>query len=111
MAIHGTLTTMSVPDLLQFVASGRKAGTLKLARGKIVKEIYFEGGLIVGSHTNDPKEYLGQVLIHYGKIDEKRLQIAMEIQRESGGKLGEILVAKGLLQTADVVEILRIRTL
>src|SRR5882672_4239427 len=99
MAIHGTLTTMSVPDLLQFVASGRKAGTLKFARGKISKQIYFENGLIVGSQTNDPKEYLGQVLIHYGKIDEKRLQLAMEAQRESGsGRLGEILVSLGLLQ-------------
>jgi len=111
MAIHGTLTTMSVPDLLQFVASGRKAGTLKFARGKIIKQIYFENGLIVGSQTNDPKEYLGQVLIHYGKIDEKRLQLAMEAQRETGGRLGEILVSKGLLSQLDVLEILRIRTL
>jgi hypothetical protein len=111
MAIHGTLTTMSVPDLLQFVASGRRAGTLKFSRAKIVKQIYFENGLIVGSQTNDPKEYLGQVLIHYGKLDEKRLQVAMEVQRETGGKLGEILVSKGWLTTADVTEILRIRTL
>ena len=111
MAIHGTLTTMSVPDLLQFVATGRKTGTLKFGRGKIVKQIYFENGLIVGSHTNDPKEYLGQVLIHYGKLDEKRLQLAMEVQRESGGKLGEILISKGIMQQAEVQEILRIRTL
>ena len=111
MAIHGTLTTMSVPDLLQFVASGRRAGTLKFAQGKIVKQIYFENGLIVGSQTNDPKEYLGQVMIHYGKLDEKRLQVAMEAQRETGGRLGEILVSKGLMTQADVLEILRIRTL
>lgn len=111
MAIHGTLTTMSVPDLLQFVASGRKAGTLNFARGKVIKQIYFENGVIVGSQTNDPKEYLGQVLIHYGKLDEKRLQLAMEVQRQSGGKLGEILVAKGLLSQEDVLEMLRIRTL
>ena len=112
MAIHGTLTTMSVPDLLQFVATGRKTGTLKFARGKIAKKIFFENGLIVGSDTNDPKEYLGQVLIHYGKLDEQRLQVALEAQRESGGgRLGEILVSKGFLQPADVLEILRIRTL
>lgn len=111
MAIHGTLTTMSVPDLLQFVAQGRKTGTLKFERSKVSKKIYFEKGLIVGSDTNDPKEYLGQVLIHYGKLDEQRLQVAMEAQRETGGRLGEILVAKGFLQSADVLEILRIRTL
>ncbi len=111
MAIQGTLTTMSVPDLLQFLESGRKTGSLKFARGKITKQIYFEEGLIVGSYSNDPKEYLGQVLIHYGKLNEAGLQLAMETQRQSGGRLGEILVAKGLLTEAEVADTLRTRTL
>lgn len=111
MGIHGTLTTMSVSDLLQFLATGRKTGTLKFGRGKVVKEIYFHLGLIIGSNTNDPNEYLGQVLIHYGKLNEEQLQGAMEVQRKSGGKLGEILVARGFLSQAEVLEILRVRTL
>jgi len=111
MGINGTLTTMSVPDLLQFLAAGRKTGTLKFGRGKVVKEIYFQNGLIVGANTNDPKEYLGQVLIHYGKLDEAQLQAAMELQRKSGGRLGEVLSSKGFLTQAEVLEILRIRTL
>src|SRR6266516_115690 len=111
MAIHGTLTTMSVPDLLQFLGAGRKTGTLKFSRGKIIKQIHFEDGVIVGSTSNDPKEYLGQVLIHYGKLDEAQLQAAMEVQRNSGGKLGEILAAKGFLSQAAVLDVLRIRTL
>ena len=100
MGINGTLTTMSVPDLLQFLAAGRKTGKLKFGRGKIVKDIYFENGLIIGAYTNDPKEYLGQVLIHYGKLDEAQLQAAMELQRKSGGRLGEILHSKGFLDTS-----------
>lgn len=111
MAIQGTLTTMSVPDLLQFLATGRKTGSLKFNRAKVSKEIFFEDGLIVGSFSNDPKEYLGQLLIHYGKIDEAHLQLAMEAQRKSGGRLGEILVSKGLVTVDEVHEILRIRTL
>ena len=81
MALQGSLQTMSVPDLLQFLAVGRKTGLLKFSHGKVVKGIYFESGVIIGSSTNDPKEYLGQVLIHYGKIDEAQLQAAMEVQR------------------------------
>ena len=102
---------MSVSDLLQFLASGRKTGTLKLGLGSIVKHIYLEDGLIVGSSSNDPKEYLGQVLLHYGKIEEAQLQTAMEIQRQSGGKLGVILSSRGFVSQADVVEVLRTRTL
>src|SRR6266542_3035108 len=111
MGIHGKLATMSVPDLLQFLGAGRKSGTLKFDRSKVVKQIYFEKGLIVGSNSNDPKEYFGQVLIHYGKLTEPKLKAAMEVQRNSGGKLGEILISTGVLSEADVVEILRTRTL
>ena len=111
MAIHGTLTTMSVPDLLQFLATGRKTGSLKFISGRVVKQIHFENGVIVGSFSNDPNEYFGQVLIHYGKLDEPRLQGAMEIQRQEGGRLGEILISKGIVSEADVTQILRTRTL
>ncbi|MBC8029543.1 MAG: DUF4388 domain-containing protein [Pyrinomonadaceae bacterium] len=111
MAIHGTLTTMSVPDLLQFLATGRKTGSLKFTSGRVVKQIHFEDGVIVGSFSNDPNEYFGQVLIHYGKLDEARLQVAMEVQRQEGGRLGEILISKGLASETDVLDILRTRTL
>jgi hypothetical protein len=113
MGIIGNLTTMSVSDLLQFLAVGRKTGALKFTHRKVAKGIYFENGFIVGSSTNDPTEYLGQVLIHYGKINEAQLQAAMEAQRKGGGRprLGQILVKQGVLRDEEVVEILKIRTL
>ena len=112
MAIQGTLTTMSVSDLLQFLAVGKKTGTLKFMHQKVVKGIFFENGVIVGSSTNDPKEYLGQVLIHYGKLNEAQLQAAMEAQRKAGrGRLGQILVAQGVLRESEVADVLKIRTL
>lgn len=111
MGIHGNLSTMSVADLLQFLAVGRKTGTLKFNHGKVFKGIFFEDGLIVGSSTNDPTEYLGQILIHYGKITEAQLQAAMEDQRGNGGRLGQILIKQGILKEEDVAQVLKIRTL
>jgi hypothetical protein len=111
MSIRGTLETMSVADLLQFVAAGRKTGTLKIGRGSIIKQIFLEEGVIVGSGSNDPKERLGQVLLHYGKIVEEDLRMGLEIQRQSGGKLGMILSSRGLVSPDDIIEVLRTRTL
>ena len=141
MALQGSLNTMGVSDLLQFLAVSRKTGLLKFSQQKVLKGIYFENGIIVGSSTNDPKEYLGQVLIHYGKIDEAQLQVAMEIQRGEAAvpspkskvqspspipdskfqisnsksqkprRLGQILVADGILTDAQVSQLLEIRTL
>ena len=111
MAIQGTLQTMSLVDLLQFLAAGRKSGTLKFDRGKITKQVYFKGGMIVGSKSNDPREYLGQVLLHYGKVDDAQLKAAREAQRTSGTKLGEVLVQQGFLTENEVLDILKTRTL
>jgi hypothetical protein len=109
--IQGNLSTIGVSDLLQFLAVGRKTGMLRFDRTKIVKQVYFEKGLIVGANSNDPKEYLGQLLIHYGKLDESQLRAGLQIQREAGGRLGEILVSTGVLSQEDVLHVLRIRTL
>jgi hypothetical protein len=111
MAIQGTLKTMNLVDLLQFLAAGRKSGTLKFDRGKITKQVYFKNGLIVGSKSNDPREYLGQVLLHYGKVDDAQLKVARELQRTSGAKLGEVLVEQGFLTEDEVLQILKTRTL
>src|SRR6185369_10185912 len=111
MAIQGTLKTMSLTDLLQFLAAGRKSGTLQFDLGKITKQVYFQKGLIVGSKSNDPREYLGQVLLHYGKVDESQLQTAREAQRTSGAKLGEVLVQQGFLTEGEVLAVLKTRTL
>jgi len=111
MAIQGTLKTMNLTDLLQFLAAGRKSGTLKFDDVKITKQVYFKNGMIVGSKSNDPREYLGQVLLHYGKVDEAQLKAAREIQRTSGAKLGEVLVEQGFLTEAEVLAILKTRTL
>src|SRR5678815_1991119 len=102
---------MNLTDLLQFLATARKSGTLKFDQGKITKQIYFKNGMIVGSKSNDPREYIGQGLLHYGKVEELQLKVAREIQRTTGAKLGEVLVEQGFLTEEEVLEILKTRTL
>src|SRR5437764_11676305 len=97
MSINGTLKTMSVSDLLQFMEAGRKTGTLKIARGAIVKKIYLEGGAIVGSNSNDPKELLGQILLHYGKIGERSEEHTSELQSPM------YLVCRLLLEKKNII--------
>lgn len=102
---------MHLTDLLQFLAAGRKTGTLKFDLGKISKQVYFQNGMIVGSKSNDPREYLGQILLHYGKVDDAQLQLAREAQKTTGAKLGEVLVEKGFLTEHEVLDVLKTRTL
>jgi len=111
MGIAGNLATMSVMDLLQFLETGLKSGILKVSRENITKEIFFEKGTIVGSTSNDPKEYFGQFLLHYGKIDEPQLRLALERQRQNRIPLGLILVSLGIFGETEMMDLLRLRSL
>ena len=54
-----------------------------------------------------PLPYLGELLVHKHRlITEKQLKDALEEQRRRGGRLGQILVAMGLLQYSQLAEVL-----
>jgi hypothetical protein len=105
--LTGNLATMSLPDLLQWAGRSRKTGTLVLRDGSLAKRISFRDGDIVGSSSNDPRDYLGQVLLSEGVITEQQLKDAMDLQARSKRMLGRILVQWGSVTEAKVVAILR----
>jgi len=107
IGLTGNLKTMSLADLLQWTSLGRKTGALVLRNHSLVKKVFFRDGVIVGSATNDPTEYLGQILISEGIISEQQLKEAIDRQRRSRVMLGRILVRQGLVTEAKVADILR----
>jgi len=112
MAIAGNLATMGMAELLPFLETGQKSGVLSVRRESVSKEIFFEKGSIIGSTSTDPKEYFGQFLLHYGKIDEAQLQSALEAQRHQRQvPLGNILLSMGVFSEPEMMELLRLRAL
>lgn len=112
MGIAGNLETMSMTDLLQFLETGQKSGVLRVSRESISKEIFFEKGAIIGSTSTDPKEYFGQFLLHYGKIDESQLRLALENQRHQRQMpLGKILLSMEVFNESEMMELLHLRAL
>jgi hypothetical protein len=107
--LTGSLKTMSLPDLLQWAGAGRKTGTLVLRNDSLQKQIYFQEGAIVGSSSNDPREYLGQFMLSEGLLTEEQLKGAFDLQARTRVMLGRILVKKGLLSEAKVVEVLKLK--
>jgi len=102
MPLAGTLTTMSLPDLLQWLSAARKTGTLQVERDKVAKSIRLRDGRIVGCSSDDPPQRLGQFLLYQEKITEEQLLEALKAQEESHDYLGEILVQRGLISSADL---------
>ena len=92
MALKGNLRTMPLPDLLQWLGTCRKTGTLRLERAKVVKYIVLREGAIAACSSDDPPELLGHYLVAQGKITEDVLRQALARQAASHEHLGSILI-------------------
>ena len=102
MPLFGTLKTMPLPDLLQWLAGARKTGTLQVERNRVHKWILLKGGQVVGCSSDDPPERLGQFLLSRGKITEEQLRIALAAQDGSDKYLGRIFIEMGALTPEDL---------
>lgn len=102
MPLFGTLSSMPLPDLLQWLGSARKTGTLQVERNRVHKWILLNEGRIVGCSSDDPPERLGHFLLSRGKITEDQLRIALAAQDGSDKYLGKIFIEMGALTPEDL---------
>ena len=109
MGVSGNLKTMLPGDLLQWLSLGQKSGTLVVANGDVEKKIFFKGGRVISSASNNPREYLGQFLMSHGYLSEDELRKAMEVQLQSGILLGKILTIIGLISEDDLMRLMRLK--
>jgi hypothetical protein len=109
MAITGNLETMSLAELLQWLANGRQTGTLIVDNGSVEKKIFLRNGAVLSSSSSDPRGFLGHFLVSKGVISEADLAKAMAIQAEQGMLLGEILVEGGAIDQEMLDYMLRLK--
>jgi hypothetical protein len=101
---------MPFPDLLQWVATSRKTGTLALEGDPYNKKLYFRDGLVVAASSENPKEFFGYYLVGWGYVAEDELQELLDMQETHGTLMGELLVIVGRLSREDLIHILQVKT-
>jgi len=106
----GNLRAMPFPDLLQWFGHGRKTGTLTLQQDNLIKRLFLREGQIISSASNDPREFLGQIMVSQQLITESQLKDAFDLQGKTRVMLGKVLVEKKWVLEETVVEALRKKT-
>src|SRR6266705_2900538 len=110
MAIKGSLKEASLPDVLQLLALGQKTGCLSIADRSNFGYIYFDKGRICFASIVNRRDRLGDILVKHGKITPEQLDAGVHRQgKEHGRKLGEILVAMGVISQADLERYMRVQ--
>lgn len=110
MPLYGSLASMPLGDLLQWLGVANKTGTLELERQKVRKRILFRHGRIIACASEDPSDLLGHWLVSRGRISEDVLRLALSRQSQEKRHLGELLVEMGALKKDDLLRQLVAKT-
>ncbi|NJD09233.1 MAG: DUF4388 domain-containing protein [Gemmatimonadetes bacterium] len=110
MAIEGPLAELGVGDVLQLLELAHKTGVLTIRSDRLSDEsiIHFSRGAIVFAVRRRSTRRLGQLLIRAGKLTQRELDRALEIQHsEPTRRLAEILLEMGSVPEEELERQLR----
>ncbi len=112
MALKGTLKDFGIAEILQLIGQQMKSGILHLeSRDEEIHIALAEGSVVraeaVGRKAN---ERLGAMLVRAEIIAQPQLDYALNLQRRSLRRLGDILVEHGFVSREDLREITHLQT-
>jgi tetratricopeptide (TPR) repeat protein len=112
MPIEGPLRELGIHDVLQMLDLARKTGilTVRSQRMKDDAVVHVLDGELVFASRRRSMRLLGQQLLREGKLTERDLDRALELQREDPRqRLGAILVELGSVDPVEVDRQLRLQ--
>jgi len=110
MSLSGNLKTVSFPDILQLLATGKKTGLLELKTATRQKEVAFkDGNIIYASSINSSEDLLGNLLLKRGKISKTDLERAITMHKQTGRQLGTTLIDMNLFEKSEIGECLKLQ--
>jgi hypothetical protein len=109
----GSLSALTVPEVIQFIHASLKTGILLVAGGDPAapdaperlrrRSVYFRDGQVVFASSSYAGDRLGPVLVRAGRIAEADLERCSRLVR-SGRPLGQVLVDEGVLDAGRLYE-------
>ena len=110
MSLSGNLKTVSFPDILQLLATGKKTGLLELKTATRQKEVAFkDGNIIYASSINSSEDLLGNLLLKRGRISKVDLERAITMHKQTGRQLGTTLIDMNLFDKSEIGECLKLQ--
>lgn len=102
--LRGSTDVLEVADLVAFLSSLQKTGTLSLESPGALFVLEFQDGAVVHAVTNagDPELRLGTVLVAQNLVTEARLQECVAASRAANELLGDQLVRTATVSEGDL---------
>lgn len=110
MAIEGPLRELGIQDVLQLLELAHKTGILTVRSERHNDEgvIHLDRGEIVFARRRRSRRLLGQQLLRAGKLTERELERALELQRANPSqRLSEVFLEMASAEERDLLEQIR----
>ncbi|MBK8011239.1 MAG: DUF4388 domain-containing protein [Deltaproteobacteria bacterium] len=107
--LEGDLDAMSLADVVIWLANRSMTGDLVVQRGGVTRRFRTEDGILTRVASNDPREYFGQFLVHFGLLTDDQLRRAFETQGSTNVLLGRILVMIGIVPENQISQTLKVK--
>ena len=109
MTVTGKLRTMSLADIMQWLAASHKSGILVIEGPKYTRKVFFRHGLMTGIASDNPREMLGYFLVGWGYCTEEQLAEMVHIQSERPIALGELSFELGHINRQQLSSLMEAR--
>jgi Domain of unknown function (DUF4388) len=105
--LKGTLDDFTLPDVFRLMSLARKTGALEVQRSAGNGKVYFRDGEVYFAESSLTRIPLGQKLVRSGVITESQLMKALDIHKEQGLRLGDVLVAEDIVDSEQLLDAVR----
>ncbi len=111
MALEGGIRDFGITEILQLIGMQNKTGILTLNSPDDTVTVTFDNGAVVAaeSYRKGTEEILGQLLVAAEVLSREDLERALQIQKETGQKLGHILVQEGMAEPKVVTSMIQLQ--
>ncbi len=112
MALKGTLKDFGIADILQLIGQQTKTGVLTLTHKDDSVAVSFKDGNIVRAETThrNRKELIGSMLVAAQLVSEQQLEFALETQKRTLQRLGDVLVSQGVITEQKFKSMVQLQT-
>ncbi|HET8773707.1 MAG TPA: DUF4388 domain-containing protein [Thermoanaerobaculia bacterium] len=107
--LHGDISAFRLPDVLTFLSTSRKSGTLTVACDGREAWLYFQDGALVYAGSNREEFRLGSILLRKKKITSEQRARIDELMLREGGRFGELAVQEHVLSEEQLRDFLKVQ--
>ncbi|HEX8170860.1 MAG TPA: DUF4388 domain-containing protein [Thermoanaerobaculia bacterium] len=107
--LHGSIAAFPLPEVLTFLSTTRKSGTLTVAHESKRASLFFDGGALVYAGSNQEHFRLGSILARRKQITREQRERIEAAMQQDGPQFGQLAVQQGAIDETQLRDFLKVQ--